>query len=186
MRSETGIKSFKNKKGNDVVFRYPTADDFQDMFSFACDLGSEDTFVALDAPPKEADERIFFDTMLRNTQAKDAIYISVYVNGVFAGNGRVDRGKRRHHHVGEMGISLRAAYRNEGIGTELMKSLIDEAKALGLRLLTLSCFENNAPALHVYEKLGFQKAGSIPEAIAFKGKYVNEVHMFLPLVHTTK
>ncbi len=63
-----------------------------------------------------------------------------------------------------------------------MKSLIDEARSLGLRLLTLSCFENNAPALHVYEKLGFQKAGIIPEAISYKGKYINEIHMYLPLL----
>lgn len=177
------IKSFKSKKGNDVTFRYPGKTDFADMFSFACDIGAEDTYVTLDKPPTESEEHDFFDRMLSETEKKETIYIMAYVSGVFAGNGRVNRGKARHRHVGSMGISLRSAYRGEGIGTELMKSLIDEARSLGLRLLTLSCFENNEPAIHVYEKLGFQKAGSIPEAIAYKGKYINEVHMFLPLIN---
>lgn len=151
------------------------------MWSFACDIGSEDTFIALDAPPTEEDERVFFDTMLKDISQKESIYIMAYVNGEFAGNGRLIREKYRHHHVGQVGLSLRAAYRDEGIGTEIMRSLIDEARTLGLRLLTLTCFETNAPALHIYGKLGFRKAGMTPEAIAFKGKYVNEVHMFLPL-----
>lgn len=176
------IKSFRSKKGNEVTFRYPEKTDFADMFSFACDIGAEDTFVALDKPPTEAEEHDFFDRMIREVEEKESIYLMAYVGGIFAGNGRVNRGKGRHRHVGSMGISLRAAYRDEGIGTELMKSLIDEAGALGLRLLTLTCFETNVAALHVYEKLGFRKAGVIPGAIAFKGQYVGEVHYYLPLI----
>lgn len=177
------VKSFRSKKGNEVVFRYPEESDYNDMYSFACDIGSEDTFVTLDKPPTEKEERDFFDTMIRDVKNKESIYIMAYVGGKFAGNGRVNRGKGRHKHSGSIGISLAAAFRDEGIGTELMKSLIDEARAMGLRLLTLTCFATNAAALHVYEKLGFQKAGVIPGAIAFKGQYVGEVHLYLPLVN---
>jgi len=179
----TPVKSFRSKKGNEVIFRYPVKTDFADMYSFACDIGSEDTFVALDKPPTEDEEKDFFARMITEVGVKESIYLMAYVGGAFAGNGRVNRGKGRHRHVGSMGISLRAAFRDEGIGTELMKSLIDEARALGLRLLTLTCFETNAPALHVYEKLGFQQAGVIPGAIAFKGQYIGEVHYYLPLVN---
>lgn len=181
--SDRIVKRFTSKKGNEVVFRYPTPTDFADMYSFACDIGSEDTFVALDAPPTEAEEHDFFERMIREVKEKESIYLMAYVDGAFAGNGRVNRGKGRHRHTGSMGISLRSAFRGGGIGTELMKSLIDEARTLGLRLLTLTCFETNAPALHVYEKLGFQKAGVIPGAIAYKGQYIGEVHYYLPLVN---
>ncbi len=177
------LTSFKSKKGNEVIFRYPTSDDFQDMFSFACEIGSEDTFVTLDAPPTESEEHTFFDRVIDEVAQKKSIYLMAYVNGIFAGNGRVARGKGRDYHVGHVGISLTRAFRDEGIGTNLMKSLIDEARALGLRLLTLTCFESNTAALHVYEKLGFQKAGVIPKAIAFKGQFIGEVHYYLPLVN---
>lgn len=177
------VASFKSKKGNDVILRYPTPGDFQDMYTFACDIGSEDTFVTLDAPPTEAEEHEFFDRVIDEVTRKESIYLMAYVHGVFAGNGRVARGKGRNRHTGSVGISLTRPFRGEGIGTELMKSLIDEATLLGLRLLTLTCFETNTAALHVYEKLGFQQAGVIPGAIAFKGQYIGEVHLYLPLVN---
>lgn len=180
MKSEI-IKTFISKKGNAVIFRYPAKEDFADMYSFACDIGAEDTTVTLNHVPSEDEEHTFFDTMIRDVEKKEAIYIMAYVGGEFAGNGRVNRGKYRHTHVGSMGISLRSQYRDEGIGTELMRSLIDEAKKLGLRLLTLSCFENNIRALHVYEKLGFKRAGITPGAIRYKDHYIGEVHFYLPL-----
>lgn len=175
------VKSFKSKKGNDIIFRYPGIDDYNDMYAFACDIGSEDTFVTLDAPPSEADEQAFFTHMMESVKKKESIYLMAYVNGVFAGNGRVARGKGRHYHAGSLGISLSRRFRDEGIGTELMKSLIDESRKLGLRLLTLTCFETNVVALHVYEKLGFKQAGIIPGAISYKGQYIGEVHYYLSL-----
>jgi RimJ/RimL family protein N-acetyltransferase len=177
------VASFTSKKGNDVVFRYPTLHDFDDLFTFACDIGSEDTFVALDAPPTEDEEHAYLTNLIERIEQKKAIYFMVYVNGKIAGNGQVDIGKGRHSHSGNIGIALMQLYRGEGIGTELMKSLIDEAKKLGLRLLTLTCFETNGVALHVYEKLGFVKAGVIPGAIMHKGQYIGEVHYYLPLVN---
>lgn len=177
------VASFKSKKGNDVIFRYLTKDDYNDMYEFACDIGGEDTFVALNTPPTQDEENVFVTDMLDKIEKKNAIYLMAYVGGKFAGNGQVERGKGRHAHTGHMGIALMRPFRDEGIGTELMKSLIDEGKLLGLRLLTLACFETNAAALHVYEKLGFQKAGVIPEAILFKGQYIGEVHYYLPLVN---
>jgi RimJ/RimL family protein N-acetyltransferase len=175
------IKTFKSKRGNDVIFRYPTKNDFSSVWKFACDLAAEDTFILLNKAPTEKEEHQWFDDVLEKVEKKESIHISVFVNGEFAGNGRVDRGKYRQHHVGHVGLSLAPQYRQEGIGTELMKSLIDEARRLGLRLLTLSCFENNPRALFVYEKLGFRRFGVLPQAIAFQGKYIGEVHFYLPL-----
>jgi RimJ/RimL family protein N-acetyltransferase len=183
MDTSRTVKTFTSKKGTEVRFRYPSPADFDRMWSFACEIGSEDTYVALSAPPTEEEERTFFDGMLKDVRERESVYLIAFVGDELIGNGRVTRGKGRHHHVGNMGISLRAPYRNEGIGVALMQSLIDEARALGLRLLTLTCFETNAPALHVYEKLGFRKAGVIPNAIRFKEQYVGEVHLYLPLIN---
>jgi GNAT superfamily N-acetyltransferase len=44
-------------------------------------------------------------------------------------------------------------YRNLGIGTELLKKLIDEAKQLGYKKITLNATEKGRP---LYEKYGFR------------------------------
>lgn len=181
MKQGARIQSFKSKKGNAVEFRTPSESEFAAVWGYACDIAAEDTYIALNKAPSEQEERSWFTDMLTRLERGDTIRISVYVNGVYGGNGRVDRGNYRHTHVGSVGLSLAPAFRDEGIGSVLMKALIRESKTLGLRLLTLSCFENNPRALHMYEKLGFTRSGVTPGAIAYQGSFVGEVQFYLPL-----
>ncbi len=181
------IKKFKSRKGNEVVFRAPVPEDFQSMWQFACNLAAEDTFVELAGkPPTRQEERKWFDEVLRKVTKKEAIHMVIEVNNRFAGNAEIRIGKMRHKYTGNIGLSLAPGYRDEGIGTEILKTLMAEAKKFGLRLLTIHCFENNPRALHVYEKLGFKRVGTIPGAIAYRGKYVGEVVLYLPLIETKR
>lgn len=181
MKPGTTARSFISKKGSDVEIRYPTESDFHAIWGFACSLVEEDTFVGINKKPTEPEERKWLADTLEQIKKGEKIHLEMYVNGAYAGNGYVERGKFRRNHVGYLGVSVSSDYRGEGLGTVLMTTLIDEARKLGLRLLTLSCFENNERALHVYEKLGFVRSGVTPGAIAFKGAYIGEVHYYLPL-----
>lgn len=49
--------------------------------------------------------------------------------------------------------------RRQGVASALMKRLGDEAAALDLSFMTLEVRAGNAPAIALYEKLGFRKAG---------------------------
>lgn len=181
MRKQLPYK-FKSKKGNEVIFRYPKAEDFEDCLEFANKIIDEDTFVDLSGKPKTLEEqRKWLDELLDQVGKGEKIHLVAIVNGKYAGNGEVRIGKLRRTHVGEIGIAFTKDYRNEGIGTALLKALIDEAKVHKLRLLRLNCYENNQAACHVYEKLGFQKAGVIPDAIRWKDGFVGEVKFYLPL-----
>ncbi len=176
------IKTFKSNKGNDVVFRYPKWEDLDAMLAYANALIAEDTFIELYGKPLTRDEEAKFlkDTMEQIKKGKK-LQLIAEINGQYAGSGELRIGERRKQHVGDLGVSLSAQYREEGIGTELLLCLIGEAKHFGLRLLTLKCFENNVRAIHVYEKLGFKRAGTVPAAISYKSQYVGEVKLYLPL-----
>jgi ribosomal protein S18 acetylase RimI-like enzyme len=54
-----------------------------------------------------------------------------------------------------MGIVVRNGCRNPGIGTEIMKTLLEQAAFFGLRTVTVNAFATNKRAIHVYEKVGF-------------------------------
>ncbi len=175
-------KTFTSKKGNTVIIRYPKPGDLDDVLKFANALVQEDTFVMLNQPmTREEEEKWLTDTLEKMEKGKK-IQLVCEVNGVYAGNCEIRRRDKRQSHVGEIGISMAKAYREEGIGTQLLNALIDEGKRMGLRLLVLYCFETNARALHIYEKLGFRHAGLIPEIYAYKGSFIGEAVLYLPLV----
>ncbi len=56
----------------------------------------------------------------------------------------------------EISVAVEDDCRGRGIGTALLKTLLQEASTSGLHAVSLSASEEN-PALHLYERLGFVK-----------------------------
>jgi len=174
---------FISKKGNNVTFRYLRENDLDAMLSYINTLIAEDTFIGLyGAPLTLEEEKKHLDETIESMKKGDKIVIVVEINGQYVGSGDLRRETvRRKKHGGNIGISLLQEYREDGIGTKLLTHLIAEGKKLGLSLLHLTCLENNDRALHLYEKLGFKRCGYMPNACFWKGGYVGEVTLYLPL-----
>jgi [ribosomal protein S18]-alanine N-acetyltransferase len=56
-------------------------------------------------------------------------------------------------------ISVLPAFRRQGLGRQLLQSLVRLAENDDLHLLTLEVRSSNTPARHLYEGCGFQAAG---------------------------
>jgi ribosomal protein S18 acetylase RimI-like enzyme len=54
------------------------------------------------------------------------------------------------------GIGVTPFGRRRGIGERLMRAVIDQARERGARVVQLEVIEGNAPALALYEKIGFE------------------------------
>jgi len=64
----------------------------------------------------------------------------------------------RMRHSATLGIMVHKDYQNMGVGTALMKTLLDIADNwLMLVRVELTVFEDNERAIHLYEKFGFEK-----------------------------
>ena len=50
---------------------------------------------------------------------------------------------------------VKKEYRNQGIGSEILKFLIEKAKAMGYSEMTIGVDKDNKNALHMYRKHGF-------------------------------
>lgn len=58
-----------------------------------------------------------------------------------------------------MNIVTKKTFRNQGIGKLLLENLIQLSKSLNLTSITLEVNEENAPAIHLYKKFGFEILG---------------------------
>jgi RimJ/RimL family protein N-acetyltransferase len=74
-------------------------------------------------------------------------------------------------------IAIKSDFRGLGIGTEMMKTLVEQARETGLKVLTLTVFASNKRAIRVYEKTGFVQTGTVPKKHFKEGKYIDEVIM---------
>lgn len=61
--------------------------------------------------------------------------------------------------VPEIGLAVSAAARGRGVGANLLGALIDNARALELRGLSLSVEDGNDSARRLYERAGFAVCG---------------------------
>lgn len=84
-------------------------------------------------------------------------------------------------HVGSLGIGVLADYRGQGIGEALIRATLQQARIKGLTRIELTVFENNKPAISLYEKLGFVAEGIHKNKSRIDGRYEN--HIFMALLY---
>ena len=61
-----------------------------------------------------------------------------------------------------MNIAVHPDYRRQGIARELVAELTDALAEKGVKILALEVRQSNAPAIALYEQLGFQQVGLRP------------------------
>jgi len=86
-------------------------------------------------------------------------------------------------HIGHIiGMMVRPETQGHGVGRALLDACVAQARAAqGLVMLTLTVTAGNAPAVHLYERAGFVRCGSLPRAIRVDGVYHAKDQMALDL-----
>jgi L-phenylalanine/L-methionine N-acetyltransferase len=84
----------------------------------------------------------------------------------------------RMRHVGGIGMAVRDDWQGEGVGTALMEAALDLADNwLNLRRIELTVYVDNAPAIALYEKFGFEVEGIHCHFALRNGEYVDAYSM---------
>ena len=84
----------------------------------------------------------------------------------------------KYRHRAVMGISVRKEYWGCGLGNYLMQLAIGQTRANGFEQLELGVYSDNGRAIHLYEKVGFERYGIQPRAFKLKdGTYRDEIIM---------
>ena len=80
----------------------------------------------------------------------------------------------RRRHAAHLGLAVHDKWQGKGVGTALMKALIDVADNwLNLARLELTVFSDNKPAVKLYEKLGFVIEGTHKKYAFRDGKFAD-------------
>lgn len=88
--------------------------------------------------------------------------------------------RRRIAHTGEFGMGVRKDFRDKGVGSLILKALIDWAKNHDvIEKINLRVHHTNNRAIKMYEKHGFIKEGVRLKELKYEGQYVDMVLMRL-------
>lgn len=87
----------------------------------------------------------------------------------------------RTSHSGHFGVAVRDDRQGEGVGTALLEAALDLAdNRLNLARLDLRVYVDNAPAIALYEKFGFEREGT-HRRFAFRGGEYVDAHVMARL-----
>lgn len=94
--------------------------------------------------------------------SRDEIMLLARENGKIVGVSSLNRLPRRMSHRGDFGVSVAKSHWNRGIGSRLLEHILAFAKENGFEIIELQVRADNAAAIHLYEKYGFQKLCTYP------------------------
>ncbi len=171
-------KKFTLKNGKEVLFRSPRAEDAEGLLEFLEKIALETDFLVR-SPGEDmntADKERKHIERLNN--ASTALMILAEADGKIAGSCTLNVGNRKKtHHRGTLGITILREFWNLGIGTHMIEEIASYAKKIGVTQLELQVMDSNERAIRLYERMGFEKIGFLPNAYkqedgSFCGQYM--------------
>ena len=84
----------------------------------------------------------------------------------------------RRNHAAAVGLTVHDEWHGKGVGSALMRAGLDLADNwLGLTRLELEVYTDNEPAIHLYERFGFEREGLLRRHAYRDGRYVDAYPM---------
>ena len=166
---------------NEFVIREARAEDALELLGYLKQIGAETdnlTFGAEGLPFTVEEEEKHIRTVQEDPRS--VMFVAVK-DGKIVGDASLSSMPRRMKHRAELGVTVVKDQWNQGIGSALMQKLISYAKGSGIEVLNLDVRADNAKAIHLYEKFGFQPIGLFPAFLKIQEKYVDVLLMYLDL-----
>ena len=170
-------RHFKTKSGKDCVIRWVKIEDSKQLMDFINELAREDTFIGYgpESTKSLSEETDFVVNQLKSCYLKNTSFVVAEIEGKIIATSGIDidySGHDRTKHIANFGIAILDGFRSEGIGSQLIDTMIDHAKNYlsGISMIKLTVFAENQRAIGLYEKNGFIKVGTIPNGVKRKGQ----------------
>ena len=178
------ITTIKDKQDREIILRSAEEKDAESLLDFLKITAAETPFLL-----REPDEIALSieqeqDFIKAKKDSENEILLIAEIEGKHIGNCSLMSvgGFRRYRHRCEIAIALYQEYCGLGIGKAMLEMLLDIAKQVGYEQAELEVIANNKSAIALYEKLGFQKYGTIPDNMKYAdGSYADAYWMMKKL-----
>lgn len=187
MKGDQIREEFVSRDGRSVTIRSPRWEDLELMLEFINDLVTEKLEdpgfgILSDKKQTRQSEATWLSQRLVEIETGRSVFATAFADGKLVGQCEVSRGNANdEYHHGFLGISVSKAYRDKGIGRELMKIVLRECKKADFKTIELEAFGNNKRAIHLYESVGFKLIGIIPKKMYREGQFFDGTVMSIVL-----
>lgn len=108
----------------------------------------------------------------------NALNLVVELDGRIVANGGMNRFEGRRQHAASLGMGVHDDFTGRGVGTALMAAFVDTADNWqDIKRMELTVYTDNAAAIRLYEKFGFEKEGLLRSFGYRDGQYVDAYTM---------
>jgi ribosomal protein S18 acetylase RimI-like enzyme len=163
-----------------IVYREALAEDAEALLTHLHTVGGETdnlSFGKDDFDISIEKEARFIDRFKKSE--KDLMLVALDGDKV-VGNGIIEREKiKRFGHRAELSITVLKEYWGNGIGTQLMKMMVDFCKRSGVHSVSLYARADNFSAISLYKKFGFETVGIYKDYFLIKNKLYDAIFMRL-------
>jgi len=177
MKTGEILHRFTAKDGREVILRTLQWKDLDDLLEYINSMVDEGADIVMDHKVTRDEETDWLRRRLAAIDKGNVIDLVAEVDGKVVANSELAKKEGYSSHIGEIGIAIKQDYRDIGIGTEMLKTLIAEAEKTGLKTLTLRAFSTNKRAIRLYERVGFKATGRISKKFYKNGRYIDEITM---------
>jgi L-phenylalanine/L-methionine N-acetyltransferase len=100
------------------------------------------------------------------------------IDGKVVGNAGLQLNRGRRAHSGSIGMAVRDDFQGRGVGTALMRALMDLADNwYNLLRIDLQVYTDNEAGIHLYQRFGFVIEGTLRSYAYRDGEFVDAYYM---------
>lgn len=174
-------KEVKLKNGQSLILRKAEVNDALKLIKYLNIVGGETDnllFGANEFNLGEEQEKAFIENI---SNKENSIMIVGLIDGKVVSVAQISAAARnRISHNAEIAISVKKEYWGIGVGSEVMRTLIDFAKdTKKIKNISLGVKASNLKAKKLYSKFGFKEIGVHKDFFSINGKYDDEILMDL-------
>ena len=177
------LKGDKMNMKDEVVYRNPVPEDAEEIVAFYNRVGGETTYLSFveNEYPLNVEEQKA--NIISTDQQPNSVMILATVEDQIIGLGTITSGNKiKARHCGELGIVVTEKFQGKGIGSELIRRMIEWCKSNGITTkIQLDTRKDNTMAVELYKKFGFQIEGELKNTTLIDGKYYDLYVMGLML-----